>query len=163
MTRVAWPLALCLHYLFRLWPGWRVFEPGTPPPPPVAEVTMPIFGVLILYIHTWRPVHVLYRHTSSRYPANTTHWTDVGSMLDRRRRRRANIKTTLVVQWWHNFKKCDLNRWPLYRLIDHLYVSVPVFDWVVLVQHHWEVQHFLYSSGLTPKLVQLSASPSCTH
>ena len=38
-----------------------------------------------------------------------------------------------------------------YGKMSHTY---PVLDSVVLVPHYWEVQHFLYSSGLTPKLVQ---------
>ena len=46
-------------------------------------------------------------------------------------------------------------KWPPATLL-----RLPVFDWAVLVQH------FLYTGGLTPKLVQLShvsAASSYTH
>ena len=47
-----------------------------------------IYGADILQMHivTYQPKY--------RIPAKTRHWTNVGSMLGRRRRRRANIEPT---------------------------------------------------------------------
>ena len=59
---------------------------------------------------------------------------------------------------WFKLVTSDLN-YVLFNFIISGTINTSILNWAVFVQHRWEVQHFLYSCGLTPKLVQHLLAP----